>query len=108
MFVVVSAEISKAFIKYRKENNLTQVQLAEILGVNQVMVSKLESGDYNPTVKKVFQFSWKLTNSPDFFVNILKNVEEGIKRHSGEHDGKIHPLKSIRDIENLKEKLKEM
>ncbi|MBR2289283.1 MAG: hypothetical protein IJ867_01340 [Clostridia bacterium] len=42
LFVVVSAEISKAFIKYRKDNNLTQVQVAEILGVNQEIHS-LES-----------------------------------------------------------------
>ena len=91
-YVVVVGEIAKALIKYRKEHNLTQSELAEILEVNQAMVAKLESGDYNPTFKKIFYISWKLTNSSEFFVDVLKNINLGIKRHS----------------ENSKKELKEM
>lgn len=53
-------EISCAFIKYRVNNNLTQKDLAEKLGITQAMVSKLESGDYNPTVKMLFEIAQKL------------------------------------------------
>lgn len=53
-------DIASRFIKYRIDNKLTQKQLAEKLGVSQVMVSKLESGDYNPSVGQLFKLSKKL------------------------------------------------
>lgn len=71
--------ISESIIKYRKENNLTQKDLAKILNKNQTMISKLESGDYNPTFKQIYNLSWKLTNSSDLFMEILKNIEGKIK-----------------------------
>ena len=74
--------ISEKVINYRKENNLTQKQLAEKLKVNQTMISKLESGDYNPTFKQIYNMSQKLTNSSDLFVSILKNIEEKIRNIS--------------------------
>lgn len=53
-------DISCEFIKYRMNNKLTQKDLAEKLGITQAMVSKLESGDYNPTVKMLFEIAQKL------------------------------------------------
>lgn len=53
-------DISCEFIKYRENNKLTQKDLAEKLGITQAMVSKLESGDYNPTVKMLFEIAQKL------------------------------------------------
>ena len=53
-------DIASQFIIYRVENKLTQTQLAEKLGVSQVMVSKLESGDYNPSIGQLFKLSKKL------------------------------------------------
>ena len=53
-------DISCEFIKYRASNNLTQKELAEKLGMTQAMISKLESGDYNPTVKMLFEIAQKL------------------------------------------------
>ena len=73
--------ISEKVINYRKENNLTQKQLADKLKVNQTMISKLERGDYNPTFKQIYNMSRKLTNSSDLFVDILKNIEEKIKKN---------------------------
>lgn len=52
--------ISMKFINYRIENNLTQKQLAQELGITQAMVSKYESGDYNPSVEQLFRISKKL------------------------------------------------
>lgn len=71
-------EISKGIINYRKDNKLTQKQLAKILKVDQVMVSKIESGNYNPTFKLLHKISIKLTDSADLFVNILENIIDNI------------------------------
>lgn len=70
----VLLSISESIIKYRKENNLTQKDLAKILGNNQVMVSKLERGNYNPTIKLLYSISRKLTKSSDMFINLLKDI----------------------------------
>lgn len=53
-------DIACKFIKYRADRELSQKQLAEKLGVSQTMVSKLESGDYNPTVKFLLAIALKL------------------------------------------------
>jgi DNA-binding XRE family transcriptional regulator len=44
-------EIIKALIEARKEKNLTQKQLAEMTGIQQAHISKLETGSYNPSLK---------------------------------------------------------
>ena len=66
--------ISKSLIKYRKENKLTQKDLAQILDMNQVMISKLEKGNYNPTIKMLHTISRKLTESSDLFIDMLKDM----------------------------------
>lgn len=52
--------ISTKIFDYRMEKGLSQKQLAEILGITQAMVSKLESGEYNPTVEQLWKVSKKL------------------------------------------------
>ncbi|WP_077613429.1 helix-turn-helix transcriptional regulator [Clostridium sp. Marseille-P2415] len=54
-------DIACEFIKYRAENEMTQKDLAQKLNMTQAMVSKLESGDYNPTVKMLFEIAQKLS-----------------------------------------------
>lgn len=71
-------EISESLKGYRKENNLTQKQLAELLKIDQVMISKLESGNYNPTFKQLHKISRKLNNSAELFVKVLKNIISNI------------------------------
>ena len=66
--------ISKTIAKYRNDNSLTQKDLAKILNINQVMISKLERGNYNPTVKLLYSISRKLTKSSDLFINMLKDI----------------------------------
>ena len=66
--------ISKTIIKYREEHNLTQKELAQKLNVNQVMISKLERGNYNPTIKLLYNISRKLYNSSDLFISTLKDI----------------------------------
>ena len=72
--------ISESIINYRKNNNLSQKELAKKLNVNQTMISKLESGTYNPTFIKIQQICRKLTDSPEMFIEILENIEKAIKR----------------------------
>lgn len=52
--------ISTKIFDYRMEKGLSQKQLAGILGITQAMVSKLESGEYNPTVEQLWKVSKKL------------------------------------------------
>lgn len=66
--------VSKSIINYRKNNNLTQKELANSLNINQAMISKIERGTYNPTLKILYTFSRKLTKSSNFFINILKDI----------------------------------
>lgn len=43
-------EIIKQIIKARADLNLTQKELAERIGIKQSNISRLESGDYNPSL----------------------------------------------------------
>ncbi|WP_416198791.1 MAG: Helix-turn-helix domain protein [Sporanaerobacter sp.] len=56
----ILVDISLKIINYRIDNNLSQKQLAEKLDISQSMVSKLESGEYNPTVEQLWKISKKL------------------------------------------------
>ena len=53
-------DVSMKIFEFRIKNNLTQKQLAEKLGITRSMVSKLESGQYNPTVEQLWKISKKL------------------------------------------------
>lgn len=54
-------DIASEFINYRVRNKMSQKDLAEKLQMTQAMVSKLESGEYNPTVKMLFEIAQKLS-----------------------------------------------
>lgn len=66
-------DISMKIFDYRIGKGWTQKQLAEKLDIKQAMVSKLESGEYNPTVEQLWKISKKLGWS---FGLILKEKEE--------------------------------
>lgn len=53
-------DISMKIFDYRMSKGWTQKQLAEKLDITQAMVSKLESGEYNPTVGQLWKISKKL------------------------------------------------
>lgn len=44
-------QVINAIIDARKSRNLTQKQLAEITGINQADISKLENGNANPSLR---------------------------------------------------------
>ena len=72
--------ISENLIIYRKNNNLSQKELARKLNVNQTMISKLESGKYNPTILNIHKLSRKLENSSNIFIQILENIIKDVKK----------------------------
>lgn len=53
-------DISMKIFDFRTKKGWTQKQLAEKLGIKQAMVSKLESGQYNPTIEQLWKISKKL------------------------------------------------
>lgn len=53
-------DIACEFINYRAKHGMTQKDLAQKLEMTQAMVSKLESGEYNPTIKMLFEIAQKL------------------------------------------------
>ena len=71
--------ISEFIIKYREENEITQTELAEKLKVNQSMIAKLESGNYNATLNMIHEISRKLSNSSEIFIKILENMIKAVK-----------------------------
>lgn len=52
--------ISTQICNYRMDKNWSQKKLAEVLGVTQAMVSKLESGEYNYTIEQLWKIAKKL------------------------------------------------
>ena len=54
-------DIASEFINYRADHQLSRKDLAEKLDISQSMVSKLESGEYNPTVRFLAEIAQKLS-----------------------------------------------
>lgn len=52
-------EIKSQLIKIRSEKGLSQLELAEMVGTKQSAISRLESGDYNPSI----EFLSKIANA---------------------------------------------
>jgi len=65
-------KISKMFREYRKSKGLSQKDLATLLGVGQSMVSKLESGEYNPTIEQL----WKISHKLDWELDVSFNIKD--------------------------------
>lgn len=66
-------QLAKSMRQIRKENDLTQPELAELSGVNRVTISKIENADMNPSFTLVTQ----LLNSMQISIEFkTKNNEE--------------------------------
>ena len=67
--------ISKELVNYRDENQLKQEDLAKKLNVSQVMVSKMESGKYNYTIKTLVNLWNSLsTEKINFGARLLNKI----------------------------------
>lgn len=67
-------DISMKIFDFRMENNMSQKELAKKLEVTQVMVSKLESGQYNPSIEQLWKISKKL--NLEFTVSFISKEDE--------------------------------
>lgn len=79
-YSVIISEIANALIKYRQSLQITQKQLAKELNMRQSMISKLESGDYNPTFKMLLKISYKLEKNSNFFLDVIENIRKRIEK----------------------------
>lgn len=67
--------ISKELVSYRDENNLKQEDLAKKLNKSQVMISKMESGKYNYTIKSLVNLWNNLsTEKVNFGARLLNKI----------------------------------
>lgn len=77
-------DISMKIFDFRIGKRWTQKQLAEKLCITQAMVSKLESGEYNPTIEQLWKISkalgWSLEltlrDNEEVQTNVWDNVNE--------------------------------
>lgn len=72
----VLLSISKSIIKYRKENNLTQKELAKKIGTNQQAISRLENLLINPSL----DFLIKSFDKIGYELKVVKKSQITIKR----------------------------
>lgn len=67
--------ISKELVNYRDENQLKQEDLAKKLNMSQVMISKMESGKYNYTIKTLVKLWNNLsTEKINFGARLLSKI----------------------------------
>lgn len=65
--------VANRLIKYRLDNQLTQRQLAERLGMRQSAVARLEDGEHNPSLAMLYRLSRAL--DIEFNVNITPGLD---------------------------------
>ena len=71
--------ISKELVRYSDEMEMTQKDLAKKLNISQAMVSRIESGKYNFSVKKLVHLWYTLsTKKINFGERILKRMLEKV------------------------------
>lgn len=74
----ISYTIAKFFYQYRKDNHLTQKQLAENMEIIQNKISKIENGKYTPNLIELYEMFYKLSNSSDMFLYLLDYIKSAI------------------------------
>lgn len=78
------AHIGAELMAYRKEHGLTQEQLAELLRMSQEMVSRIERGRENLSLKRLTKIAAALTGTFRISFGVLdeissKSTEQGIE-----------------------------
>jgi len=76
IYLNVLAAIAGALLEYRKRHKLSQQQLAKKLGTSQAMVSKIETGSVNLSLKVLARIASKLGG--DLKVQLEINPDEKV------------------------------
>lgn len=79
-YSTILSEIAKALLKYRQNLDMTQKELAKKLRLRQSMISKLESGEYNPTLKMLLKISYKLEKNSEFFLTVIEDIRKTLEK----------------------------
>ncbi len=72
---LITKQISKNIKKYRKEHGYTQAHLAELIDMEIVSISRIETGDYNISLKSLENFA-KIFNVS--ILDLLREDAEGV------------------------------
>lgn len=97
-FETIQNEIYRQVESYLRENNLTQSQFAEKLGVTKGYVSQILNGNYNATLKKLIELSLAVKIAPVFD---FQNLSEYINRdYQKRYEMQYNPLFNLPLQEN--------
>lgn len=78
---IVRRNIVEQYITQRKQHNLTQEELASIMGVTRPNISRFETGQYNPTLDLLV----KMAECMDLEIEVtLVERQGGIKKNGEE------------------------
>ncbi len=80
-FETIQNEIYRQVESYLRENNLTQSQFAEKLGVTKGYISQILNGNYNATLKKLIELSLAVEIAPVIdFQNLNEYIKEDFQK----------------------------
>ncbi len=76
---ISQSHLADLIITHRKNNSITQAQLSEITGVNRTMLSRIESGDYIPSLQQLTAIANTLDFDPaEIFVSADEKEPEKV------------------------------
>lgn len=88
---ILMNEIGNRIKKYREQSSLTQEQVAEVAGISQKHLSRIEKGHHNPRFDMIIQIANALNvptdalakDLPDSDINVfLENIRPNIEKLS--------------------------
>jgi|SRR5215467_6730823 len=83
-------DIAAALIAARKMKNLTQIALANIAGVSQAYIAKLESGEANPTIGRIGAILAAMWLKAEInFISLVQTCDDEIAKQSNIHQGAV-------------------
>lgn len=97
-FETIQNEIYRQVEAYLRENNLTQSQFAEKLGVTKGYVSQILNGNYNATLKKLIELSLAVEIAPVFdFQNLNEYIKEDFQKR---YEMQYNPIFNLPVLKN--------
>jgi transcriptional regulator with XRE-family HTH domain len=94
--------IIKNLVKLRKDADMSQFELAEILGVSQQTISKYENGTREPDNATLIKLSEIFNCSVDYLLD-RTTIKDPIETIAAHHDGDDWTEEELEDIERFKE-----
>ena len=97
-FETIQNEIYRQVESYLRENNLTQSQFAEKLGVTKGYISQILNGNYNATLKKLIELSLAVEVAPVInFQNLNEYIKEDFQKR---YEMQYNPIFNLNVMQN--------